>query len=64
MNFLTSSMAGSIALIGPVRATPVHAKRPSIVPILSHPLRTIDCGTCFTTGKDRHAGPRCLDAEG
>lgn len=68
MNFLTSSMAGSIALIGPVRATPVHAvhaKRPSIVPILSHPLRIIDCGTCFTTGKGRHAGPvRCLDAEG
>lgn len=65
MYFLTSSMAGSIAPIGPVRAIPVHAKRPSIVPILGHPLRIIDCGTCFTTGKGRHAGPvRCLDAEG
>lgn len=65
MNFLTSSMAGSVALMGPVRAIPVHAMQPFIVPILNHPLRIIDCGTCFTTGKGRHAGPvHCLDAEG
>ncbi len=65
MNFLASSMASSIALIGPVQAIPVHAMRPFIVPILSHSLRIIDCGTGFTTGKGRHAGPvRCLDAEG